>query len=169
MASLAGVASVEMVEVDRTAGHRAVVDTLEEADFPAGIPVMAVAIPTETTEGGHPVMGMDTVADDHTHALVAALEAEALLAPEIRGDPMVREMSRMGVTMAGVGLEVAAVTDLMSSLVGSSQSKSSRPGGSSALIGIRKGSATAPEESRIRSRLLNQSPSSGSCCRLKKR
>ena len=161
--------SVEMTEVDRIAGRRAVVDTLEEVDFLAGIPVMVVAIPMDQTEDGHPVMEMDTVADDHTHGLVAAPEAEgALLAPETRGDPTVREMSRMKVTMADVG-EVVAVTASMSSSVGSSLSKSNRPGGSSALIEIRNGSATAPEGNRIRSRLLNPSPSSGSCCRLKKR
>ena len=160
-------ALVEMMEVDRIAGHRAVVDFLEEVDFPVGIPVMAVAVPMED---GHLVMETGMTAGDHTHALVAALEAEgALLAPEIQGDPAIREISRMKVTMAGVDLEVVAVTDSMSSLVGSSQSRSSRPGGSSALIEIRSGSVTAPEGSRIRSGLLNPSPSSGSCCRLKKR
>ena len=111
-ASLAAVASVEMTEADQTAGRLAAVVTPQEVAFPAGIPVMAVAIPMDQTEDGHLVMEMDTVADGHTHALVAALEAEgALLAPETQGDPTVREMSRMKVMMADVG-EVVAVTAL---------------------------------------------------------
>ena len=112
-ASLAEVASVETTEAGQTAGRPAAAATLLEVAFPAGIPVMevAVAIPMDQAVAGHQMMETGT-AEDPIHAVVAAPEAEgARVAPETQGDLTVREMSRMKVMMADVG-EVVAVTAL---------------------------------------------------------
>ena len=108
-ASLAEEALVETMEAGRTDGRQAVVVFLTEAAFPAGIPVMevAVAIPTDQAVDGHKMMETGT-AEDPILAVVAAPEAEgARVAPETQGDLTVREMSRTKATMADVGKAVA--------------------------------------------------------------
>ena len=105
-ASLAEVASVETTEAGQTAGRPVAAATLLEVAFPAGIPVMevAVTIPMDQAVGGHNMMETGT-AEDPILAVVAAPEAEgAQVAPETRGDLTVREeMSRTRVMAADVG------------------------------------------------------------------
>ena len=112
-ASLAEEALVETTEAGQTAGRPVAAATLPEVAFPAGIPVMevAVTIPMDQAVDGHKMMETGT-AEDLILAAVAALEAEgARVAPETQGDLTVREMSRTKVMMAGVG-EAVAVTAL---------------------------------------------------------
>ena len=97
---------VETTEADRTAGRPVVAATLPEVAFPAGIPVMevAVTIPMDQVVDGHKMMDTGTT-EDPILAAVAALEAEgARVAPETQGDLTVREeMSRTRVMTADVG------------------------------------------------------------------
>ena len=112
-ASLAEEALAETTEAGQTAGRPVAAATLPEVAFPAGIPVMevAVTIPMDQAVDGHQMVDTGT-AEDPILAAVAAPEAEgARVAPETQGDLTVREMARMTVMMADVG-EAVAVTAL---------------------------------------------------------